>query len=90
MNDKDKNKLLELVSQQIYVQHGVINEFDLLRDDLGFDSLDEIELVMSIEDRFEVNIPDTMFDDYDDGKHLTVSDMMAVTDKALHIETSGS
>jgi len=88
MNDRNKNTLLELVAQQIYVQHGVINEFDLLRDDLGFDSLDEIELVMSIENRFGVDIPDTMFDDFDDGKHLTVSDMMAVTDKALHIETA--
>lgn len=36
----------------------VYADSDRLREDLGMDSLDEVEVVMTIEQEFEVNIPE--------------------------------
>lgn len=49
-----------------------------LVDDLGADSLDTIELLMSLEDEFKIAIPD------DDAKHIgTVGEMVALVDVFL-------
>ena len=55
--------LIEEKARKIFVTHLGVRESDVtgaahIRKDLGADSLDEIELLMSIEDHFAIEIPD--------------------------------
>lgn len=52
-------KVIEIVADQLSVEPSEITEDSNLVDDLDADSLDVVDLVMSIEDAFNVEIPDT-------------------------------
>ncbi len=51
-------KLKVILSEQFGVEEDSITAETTLADDLGADSLDVVDLLMSIEDEFEVEIPD--------------------------------
>lgn len=52
-------KLKSILSEQFDVEEDTITAETNLADDLGADSLDVVDLLMSIEDEFEIEIPDT-------------------------------
>lgn len=51
-------KIKAILSEQFSVEENEITAETLLEDDLGADSLDVVDLLMTIEDDFEVEIPD--------------------------------
>ena len=51
-------KVKKLIAEQLDVEDDVITEAASITDDLGADSLDVVDLVMSIEDEFSVEIPE--------------------------------
>ncbi len=51
-------KVKAILSEQFDVEESEITAETTLADDLGADSLDVVDLLMSIEDEFEVEIPD--------------------------------
>ena len=51
-------KVKEIVSEQLDVTIDKIKDESSFQDDLGADSLDIVELVMSLEEAFECEIPD--------------------------------
>lgn len=51
-------KVKKLIADQLDVEEDVITEAASITDDLGADSLDVVDLVMSIEDEFSVEIPE--------------------------------
>lgn len=51
-------KLKEILAEQFSVEQDTINTDTTLQDDLGADSLDVVDLLMSIEDEFSVEVPD--------------------------------
>ena len=51
-------KIKAILSEQFSVEEDTITAETLLEDDLGADSLDVVDLLMTIEDTFEVEIPD--------------------------------
>ncbi len=52
-------KIVEIIAEQLGVADaGKITETTSLMDDLDADSLDAVEIVMSIEDEFGIEIPD--------------------------------
>lgn len=51
-------KIKEILSEQFDVEAEEIAVETTLQEDLGADSLDVVDLLMSIEDEFEVDIPD--------------------------------
>ncbi len=51
-------KVKAILSEQFDVEEDSITTETTLADDLGADSLDVVDLLMSIEDEFEVEIPD--------------------------------
>jgi len=55
-----------------------IKSDSLIRDDLGADSLDEIEICMELEKEFNINIPDLELE-----KVKTVSDLYECVEKFL-------
>ena len=51
-------KMKEILSEQLDVDIESITLETDIQDDLGADSLDVVEMLMSIEDEFEIEIPD--------------------------------
>lgn len=52
------DKVKELISEQLDVDEEKIVSEANIQDDLGADSLDVVDLVMSLEEEFDIEIPD--------------------------------
>ena len=50
-------KIKEMVAEQLNVDAAEITEATSFKDDLGADSLDQFELVMALEEEYEIEIP---------------------------------
>ena len=55
-------KVKAILSEQFDVEEDSITADTSIADDLGADSLDVVDLLMSIEDEFEIEIPDEEID----------------------------
>jgi acyl carrier protein len=53
-----KQRLIEIVSTQLGVESDEVVPDARILDDLGADSLDVVELVMSLEEAFDMTVPD--------------------------------
>ncbi len=51
------DKIKSIIAEQLNVEEGVIAINSSFKDDLGADSLDLFELVMALEEEFDVEIP---------------------------------
>ncbi len=51
-------KVKKILAEQFDVEEEKITPDTLISNDLGADSLDVVDLIMSIEDEFEVEVPD--------------------------------
>ncbi len=51
-------KVKKILSEQFDVDEDSITQETKIEEDLGADSLDVVDLLMSIEDEFEIEIPD--------------------------------
>jgi len=51
-------KVKEIVSDKLSISEDQVTEEASFIDDLGADSLDTVELIMALEDEFELDIPD--------------------------------
>ncbi|UKI22476.1 MAG: acyl carrier protein [Anaerotruncus sp.] len=56
-------KIKEILAEQLSVDPDKITMNSLLEEDLDADSLDAIDIVMSIEDEFQVEVPDEVIAD---------------------------
>ncbi|MBR1779522.1 MAG: acyl carrier protein [Clostridia bacterium] len=52
------NKVKTILSEQFSVDEDKITEETNISEDLGADSLDVVDILMSLEDEFEMEIPD--------------------------------
>ncbi len=52
------DKLKEIIAEQLEVEESEIEVTSSFQDDLDADSLDVVELIMAIEDEFDIEIPD--------------------------------
>ncbi len=64
-------KLKLILSEQLDIDENSITPDSLLVEDLGADSLDAIDIVMSVEDEFKIEVPDEIID-----KIETVGDIL--------------
>ena len=51
-------KVKMILADQLEVEEDTINADTDIQDDLGADSLDVVDLIMSLEDEFEIEVPD--------------------------------
>lgn len=61
MNTIDKVK--EIIAEQLCISIDEIKDDSNIIEDLGADSLDVVELLMTFEDEFKVSIPDEKLED---------------------------
>ena len=53
-----EEKVKQIVAEQLGVDEGQVTETASFMDDLGADSLDTVELVMALEEEFDIEISD--------------------------------
>lgn len=58
MNDDILGKVQKIVSEQLGVDEAEVKPEANFANDLGADSLDTVELVMALEEEFDIEIPD--------------------------------
>lgn len=71
------DKVVEILSEQLGVAAEKISMDSLLEEDLDADSLDSIDIVMSIEDEFGIEVPDEV-----------IAEMKSVADIINFIESN--
>ena len=58
MSQEILEKVCSIVSEQLSVEAGEVKSDSNFQNDLGADSLDTVELVMALEEAFDIEIPD--------------------------------
>ncbi|MBR3620361.1 MAG: acyl carrier protein [Clostridia bacterium] len=56
-------KIIDIISEQLEIDKSVIKESSTIEEDLGAGSLDMIDLAMSIEDEFGIELSDDVLED---------------------------
>ena len=64
-------KITKIISEQLEIDQSIISEKSSITGDLGADSLDLVDLAMSIEDEFDIELSDEALD-----KIKTVGDLI--------------
>ena len=78
MSEDIINKITKVIVEKLGVSEDQVKPEAAFIDDLGADSLDQVELVMALEDEFDIEIPDEEAE-----KLKKVSDVISyVTSKA--------
>lgn len=73
-----EKKILHIIAEQLGINEDEIDKDASLIDDMGADSLDIVELVMAMEEEFEMEIPDE-----DAEKISTVQDIIEYVNRRL-------
>lgn len=55
-----KERVVHIIDMQVWVERDCISENALVKEDLGFDSIDCVEVIMEIEKEFSISIPDNL------------------------------
>lgn len=55
----DQNQLIKIIANQLQIDEGQVTADASFMDDLGADSLDTVELIMALEEEFDLEIPDS-------------------------------
>jgi len=58
LSETDIAAVHEILAEQLGIQHSQLGASAKLHEDLGSDSLDDAEIIMTVEERFDVTIPD--------------------------------
>ncbi|MCU0587218.1 MAG: acyl carrier protein [Syntrophobacteraceae bacterium] len=74
-----ESKIIDIITNQLGVEKEAVTAEAHVIDDLGADSLDVVELVMALEESFDVEIPDE-----DAEKIRTVKDIFEYLNQAVN------
>jgi acyl carrier protein len=72
----NQERLIEIIAKQLGVEEDNVTPDASFMEDLGADSLDTVELVMALEEEFDIEIPDS-----DAEKIQTVQDALSYLDE---------
>ena len=71
-------KIKAILAEQLDVDEDIITKESLIVEDLGADSLDAIDIVMSVEDEFSIEVPDEIVE-----KMETVYDIVSFVENNI-------
>ncbi len=75
------DKIKEIVIEQLGVEEDIVTPEANIQDDLGADSLDIVDLIQTIEDEYDLSIPDEAVESI-----KTVGDIVAYVEKNTDAE----
>jgi acyl carrier protein len=62
LSEKDTKAVLEILVEQLGVEESQLTPEARLKEDLGADSLEKVEIMMALEELFQISIPDEAAD----------------------------
>lgn len=62
LNEYQKQQVIDVLEYNLGFEKGEIRENDFLKNDLGCDSLDAIEIAIELEKIFNISIPDEVIE----------------------------
>ena len=65
------DKIRTILAEQLDIDENTITPDSLLVEDLGADSLDAIDIVMSVEDEFGIEVPDEIIEKIESVSDIT-------------------
>lgn len=75
------DKIKEIIVDQLGVEEETVNPDANIQDDLGADSLDIVDLIQTIEDEYDLSIPDEAVENI-----KTVGDIVSYVEKNVEAE----
>ncbi len=75
------DKIKEIIVDQLGVEEDIVNPDANIQDDLGADSLDIVDLIQTIEDEYDLSIPDEAVENI-----KTVGDIVSYVEKNVEAE----
>jgi len=78
LSDNDKQAILDILVEQLNVQRAQLTPGAKIKEDLGADSLEVVEIGMALEERFHFSIPDEQWETVS-----TVDDLLATMARLL-------
>jgi acyl carrier protein len=78
LSETDTKALLDLLVEQLGVPENQLTPDARIEEDLGADSLDKVEIIMSVDERFNVSVPDEIAE-----RVSTVGDLFEVLAELL-------
>ncbi len=73
LSETDTRTVIDILINQLAIEEAQVTPDAKIQEDLGADSLDVIEIVMAVEERFNVTIPDEVSE-----KVSTIGDLVEV------------
>jgi acyl carrier protein len=55
----DQDRIVKMIADQLQIDEDQVTTDASFMDDLGADSLDTVELIMALEEEFDIEIPDS-------------------------------
>ena len=55
----DQNRIIKMIADHLQIDEDQVALESAFMDDLGADSLDTVELIMALEEEFDIEIPDS-------------------------------
>ena len=55
----DRDRIIKMIADQLQIDEEQVKPDASFMDDLGADSLDTVELIMALEEEFDIEIPDS-------------------------------
>jgi acyl carrier protein len=55
----EQDRIVKIIANQLQIDEGQVIPEASFMDDLGADSLDTVELIMALEEEFDIEIPDS-------------------------------
>ncbi len=55
----DRNRIIKMIADHLQIDEDQVTLESAFMDDLGADSLDTVELIMALEEEFDIEIPDS-------------------------------
>ena len=55
----EQDRIVKIIANQLQIDEGQVTPEASFMDDLGADSLDTVELIMALEEEFDIEIPDS-------------------------------
>jgi acyl carrier protein len=60
LSEKDTKAVLDILVEQLGVKQDQLTPEARLEEDLGADSLDKVEIIMSLDEQFSISVPDEL------------------------------
>ncbi|MBR4292290.1 MAG: acyl carrier protein [Clostridia bacterium] len=72
------DSVVEIIAEQLQIDTDIIDGTSKIMEDLGADSLDVVEMLMTMEETFGISVPDEDIEDL-----ITVNDVVAYVESNM-------